>query len=158
MRALRRNSRGADSCPWAGAHGRIIHPFPRGSIRRSTLLGTSVHPTGLRRRGFAPDAQLSGGQMATNPNVKAIREQEKELVSVFETADETEAMVVQGLLESNGIDSLLANLEAPQDVLPGVGGVALRVRPSEADEAREIIREQRNAPPSPEESTGTEIA
>jgi hypothetical protein len=95
--------------------------------------------------------------MATNPNAKAIREQEKELVSVFESADETEAMVVQGLLESNGIDSLLANLEAPQDVLPGVGGVAIRVRPSEAQEAREIIREQRNAPPSPDESSETEI-
>ena len=91
--------------------------------------------------------------MATNSNVKPIREEEEELVTVFETADEAEAMVVQGLLESNGIDSLLANLEAPQDVLPGVGGVAIRVRPSDADEAREIIEEQRNAPPSSEEST-----
>lgn len=96
--------------------------------------------------------------MATNPNVnvKPIQE-ERELVSVFETGDEAEAMVVQGLLESNGIESLLVNLEAPQDVLPGVGGVAIRVRPSEADEAREIIEDQRNAPPGPEESSETEI-
>ena len=96
--------------------------------------------------------------MATNPNfdVTPIRE-EKELVSVFETTDEAEAMVVQGLLESNGIESLLANLEAPQDVLPGVGGVAIRVRPSEADEAREIIAEQRNDLSDLEESSETEI-
>lgn len=95
--------------------------------------------------------------MATNPNVRPI-EQEKELVSVFDTSDEAEAMVVQGLLDSSGIDSLLANREAPQDVLPGVGGVQLRVRPSQAEEAREIIEQQRNAPPSEEESSGSETA
>jgi hypothetical protein len=97
--------------------------------------------------------------MAANPNtnVRTIRE-ESELVTVFSTADEAEAMVVQGLLESNGIESLLANLEAPQDVLPGVGGVAIKVRPSDADEAREIIEEQRNAPLDPEESSDSEIA
>ena len=37
--------------------------------------------------------------MATNPNVKTTPiHQERELVTVFETADEAEAMVVQGLL------------------------------------------------------------
>ena len=76
----------------------------------------------------------------------------KELVSVFDTMDETEALVVQGLLESNGIETLLTNLDAPQDVLPGVGGVVLRVPPEHADEARMIIEEQRNAPPAEEES------
>ena len=95
--------------------------------------------------------------MAANPNVRPIHE-ESELVTVFSTVDEAEAMVVQGLLESNGIETLWANLEAPQDVLPGVGGVAIKVRPSDADEAREVIEEQRNAPPAPEESTGSETA
>ena len=90
--------------------------------------------------------------MATNGNVKAIQE-EKELETVFSTKDEAEAMVVQGLLESNEIDSLLANLDAPQDVFPGVGGVALRVRSSDAAAARELIESQRNAPPAPEEAT-----
>ena len=95
--------------------------------------------------------------MATNPNFKVepIRDQ-RELVSVFDTADQTEAMVVQGLLESNGIESLLTNLDAPQDVLPGVGGMVLRVRPEDADEARSIIEGQRNAPPDAEESSETE--
>jgi hypothetical protein len=97
--------------------------------------------------------------MATNPNLEAepIRDQ-RELVSVFDTADETEAHVVQGLLESNGIESLLTNLDAPQDVLPGVGGIGLRVRPEDADEARSIIEAQRNAPPDAEESSEMETS
>jgi hypothetical protein len=81
---------------------------------------------------------------------------ERELVSVFDTMDEAEALVVQGLLESNGIETLLTNLDAPQDVLPGVGGVMLRVRPEEAEEAREIIEAYRNAPPAAEESSEVE--
>jgi len=97
--------------------------------------------------------------MATNPNFKAepIRDQ-RELISVFDTADETEAHVVQGLLESNGIESLLTNLDAPQDVLPGVGGIVLRVRPEDAEEARSIIEEQRNDLPETEESSGMETS
>ncbi|HJW99654.1 MAG TPA: DUF2007 domain-containing protein [Terriglobales bacterium] len=96
--------------------------------------------------------------MASNPEFKpkAIY-QEKELVPVFDTSDEAEALVVQGLLDSNGIESLLTNRDAPQDVLPGVGGVLLRVRPSDADEARAIIEEQRNGPSAGEESSETEI-
>jgi hypothetical protein len=93
--------------------------------------------------------------MVPDPNLKPI-EEEDELVSVFDTSDEAEAFVVQGLLDSSGIDSLRANLDAPQDVLPGVGGIQLRVRPSQAAEAREIIEQQRNAPPSEEESSGLE--
>lgn len=95
--------------------------------------------------------------MATNPNFKALPiERERELVSVFDTADEAEALVVQGLLESNGIETLLTNLDAPQDVLPGVGGVVLRVRPQDADEARSIIEQQRNDAEDPQESSETE--
>ncbi len=78
-----------------------------------------------------------------------------ELVTVFETHDEPEAMVVHALLTSAGIESLVANLQAPQDVLPGVGGIALRVNPNQADEARRVIEEYRTAP-APEEEGGTE--
>ena len=95
--------------------------------------------------------------MATNPNFKAVPlETERELVQVFDTADEAEALVVQGLLESHGIEALRTYLDAPQDILPGVGGIVLRVRPSDADEARSIIEEQRNAPPEDEESSDLE--
>lgn len=68
-----------------------------------------------------------------------------ELVTVFATKDEPEAMVVHSLLTSAGIESLLVNLEAPQDVLPGVGGMAIRVNPAQADEARRVIEEYRNS-------------
>jgi hypothetical protein len=108
---------------------------------------------------FNPSGSQSGELMATNPNFKAepIQDQ-RELISVFDTGDETEAHVVQGLLETHGIESLLTNLDAPQDVLPGVGGIVLRVRPEDADEARSIIEEQRNAPPEAEESSETETS
>ncbi|HKR94154.1 MAG TPA: hypothetical protein VJW55_02265 [Candidatus Angelobacter sp.] len=45
-----------------------------------------------------------------------------ELVEVFDTMQESEAMVVHGLLTSAGIESIVTNLQAPQDVFPGVGG------------------------------------
>jgi len=73
-----------------------------------------------------------------------------ELVTVFDTQDEPEAMVVHALLTSAGIESLIANLQAPQDLLPGVGGVVVRVSAAEAEEARRVIEEYRNTP-EPEE-------
>jgi hypothetical protein len=97
--------------------------------------------------------------MSANPNPVSKQRSivhEQELVSVFDTMDEAEALVVQGLLESNGIETLLANRDAPQDVLPGVGGVLVRVRPEDAEEAREIIEAYRNAPPAAEESSEVE--
>jgi hypothetical protein len=78
------------------------------------------------------------------------------LVEVFDTPQEAEAMVVQGLLESAGIESLL---KPNDDVLRGVEdmleGVAIYVSPEQADDARKIIEEYRNAP-EPEEITGDE--
>ena len=96
--------------------------------------------------------------MATNPSFEPTPiHEEKELVTVLDTSDEAEALVVQGLLESNEIESLLVNREATQDVFPGVGGVELRVRPSEAEEAREIIESFRNDQSVEEESSEAEI-
>jgi Putative prokaryotic signal transducing protein len=67
------------------------------------------------------------------------------LVGVFGTKDDSEAMVVQGLLEAAGIDSVIVSLDAPQEVLPGVGGVVIRVAPENAEEARRVIEEYRTA-------------
>ena len=74
----------------------------------------------------------------------AIPEPNEQLVKVFDTEQESEAMVVQGLLESEGIESLITYLDAPQDVLPGVGGIIIQVREEQAAEAREIIESFRN--------------
>jgi hypothetical protein len=75
-----------------------------------------------------------------------------ELVQVFDTMQESEAMVVHGLLTSAGIESIVANLEAPQDVLPGVGGISVRVNPAQAEEARRIIEDYRTNPASDDDS------
>jgi hypothetical protein len=81
-----------------------------------------------------------------------------ELVEVFDTQQESEAMVIQGLLDSAGIESLMTNLDAPQDVLPGVGGVVLRVAPDVAEEARRVITEYQNNPATDAEVMTDETA
>ena len=71
---------------------------------------------------------------------------EPELVKVFDTQQESEALVIQSLLESAGIESIVSTLQAPQDVLPGVGGVIVRVNANRANEALGIIEDYRNSP------------
>ena len=70
-------------------------------------------------------------------------EPNEELVEIFETEQESEAMVIASLLESAGIEVLQTSFDAPQDVLP-VGGVAIRVREDQAEQARAILAEYRN--------------
>jgi hypothetical protein len=67
----------------------------------------------------------------------------EKLVKVFDTEQESEAMVVKGLLESAGIDADMTSLDAPQDTFPGVGGTIILVRAEQADEARTLIEEYR---------------
>src|SRR5438309_8250596 len=71
---------------------------------------------------------------------------DEKLVRVFDTEQESEALVVRGLLESSGIDSDVTSLEAQQDILPGVGGTIILVREEDADEARRVIEEYRRTP------------
>ncbi|HEV2992342.1 MAG TPA: hypothetical protein VG759_28170 [Candidatus Angelobacter sp.] len=77
-----------------------------------------------------------------------------ELVTVFDTMQESEAMVIQSLLSSAEIESIVTNLQAPQDVLPGVGGVIVQVNPNQAEEARRVIDDYKNNPAPEEEETG----
>ena len=76
----------------------------------------------------------------------------EKLVKVFDTEQETEAIVVKGLLDSAGIDSDLKSLDAPQDTFPGVGGTILLVREEDADEATKIIDTYRKLPPLDDET------
>ena len=78
------------------------------------------------------------------------------LESVFDTADETEAMVVQGVLEAVGIESLVVSPDAPQEVMPGLGGVAIMVRADQAEEARRVIEEYSAGGAISEEDAGEE--
>jgi len=83
-------------------------------------------------------------------------EPNEELVRVFDTEQESEAMVVRGLLESAGIEAITENLEAPQDVLPGVGGVVVLVRAEQAEDARAIIEDFRQHPATNEDEAVSE--
>lgn len=84
--------------------------------------------------------------MATQPNANS---DNAELVEVFDTEQETEALVIQGLLESSGIESMTTARDNPQDILP-MGGVVVRVTADKADEARRIIEAYH-------QDTGTEV-
>ena len=84
------------------------------------------------------DAMSKSGEERPNPNEKLVR--------VFDTEQESEAMVVRGLLDSAGIESDLTSLDAQQDILPGVGGTVILVREEDAPEARRLIEEYRQTP------------
>ena len=79
-----------------------------------------------------------------NPNEK--------LVKVFDSEQEAEALVVQGLLESAGIQSDLRGIDAAQNTYP-VGGVEILVREEDAEEAESIIESYRESPPADDDET-----
>jgi len=84
-----------------------------------------------RSRSSATHAEEERAESAGQPNQK--------LAKVFESKEESEAMVVRGLLESAGIETYMTSPEAPQDILPGIGGTIIFVREEQAEESREII-------------------
>jgi Putative prokaryotic signal transducing protein len=92
----------------------------------------------------------------TDPANPAPQPNEK-LVKVFDTEQETEAIVVRGLLESAGIESDLKSIDAVQDAFPGVGGMVLLVREEDAPEAGKIIQSYRDLPPLDDETADITI-
>ena len=70
----------------------------------------------------------------------------EKLVKVFDSEQESEALVVKGLLDSAGIDSDLTSASLVQDAFPGLGGMILLVREEDVDEARRVIAEGRQSP------------
>ena len=86
--------------------------------------------------------------MVDKPNWPETRERPnplEKLVKVFDAEQESEALVVSGLLESAGNDSDVASTDAAQNIYPGVGGIIVLVREEDADQARLIIEEYRQA-------------
>lgn len=71
---------------------------------------------------------------APNPNAK--------LVKVFDSEQESEALVVKGLLDSAGIESDLTSASMVQDTFPGLGGMVILVRQEDAARAERLISEQ----------------
>ena len=88
-------------------------------------------------------------QPRPNPNEK--------LVKVFDSEQESEALVVKGLLDSAGIDSDLASASLLQDAFPGMGGMIILVREEDAIAAQKLIEENRRTPAEDDETAEIEI-
>jgi Putative prokaryotic signal transducing protein len=79
-----------------------------------------------------------------NPAVGERRpEPNEKLVKVFDSEEESEALVVKGLLDSAGIENDLASASLLQEAFPGMGGVIILVREQDAGKARGLIAEFR---------------
>jgi hypothetical protein len=82
----------------------------------------------------------------------------EKLVKIFDTEQESEAMVVKGLLESAGIDSDMTALSAPQDTFPGVGGTIILVREEDAEKANQVIADFQQSPGGGDDEVSDETA
>ena len=81
----------------------------------------------------------------------------EKLVKVFDSEQESEAIVVKGLLESAGIDSDLTSASLVQDTFPGLGGMLILVREEDAEAAKKLIADYRQSPSDDDETAEIEI-
>ena len=79
--------------------------------------------------------------MAAQNSVNVRPDPNEKLVKVFDSEQESEAMVVKGLLDSADIDSDLTSASMVQDTFPGLGGMVILVREEDAAQARQLIAE-----------------
>lgn len=71
-----------------------------------------------------------------------------EMVEVYRARGEAEALIIKGLLESNGIPCFLKSNAAPSVhvfTIDGMGEVGIMVRESRAEEAKRLIRGENHA-------------
>ncbi|HUA16134.1 MAG TPA: DUF2007 domain-containing protein [Verrucomicrobiae bacterium] len=95
-------------------------------------------------------APAASDQPRPDPNEK--------LVKVFDSEEDSEAMVVKGLLDSAGIDSNLTSSAMVQDMFPGLGGTIILVRQEDAAAARNVIAEFQREPGADDETAEIEIS
>ncbi|MFZ0734393.1 MAG: DUF2007 domain-containing protein [Candidatus Sulfotelmatobacter sp.] len=96
---------------------------------------------------MAESRDQAGVQPRPNPNEK--------LVKIFDTEQESEALVVKGLLDSAGIDSDLTSAAIVQDPFPGLSGMIILVREEDAETARQVISEYQQNPGDEDEDDET---
>jgi hypothetical protein len=65
----------------------------------------------------------------------------EKLVKVFDSEQESEALVVKSLLDSAGIDSDLQSASLLQEAFPGLGGMIILVREEDEQKALDLIAE-----------------
>jgi hypothetical protein len=95
-----------------------------------------------------PGNSPADAQSRPDPNEK--------LVKIFDSEQESEALVVKGLLDSAGIDNDLTSASLVQDAFPGLGGTILLVREEDAEAARRVIAEGRRS--APDDDSTAEIS
>jgi hypothetical protein len=81
----------------------------------------------------------------TTTNAEPSPDPNEKLVKVFDSEQESEALVVKGLLDSAGIDNELKASSLVQDAFPGLGGMIIMVREEDAAAAENLISEQRQS-------------
>ena len=81
----------------------------------------------------------------------------EKLVKVFDSEQESEALVVKGLLDSAGIDNDLTSASLVQDAFPGLGGMIILVREEDAEQARKVIAESSQLPADDDETAEIQI-
>jgi Putative prokaryotic signal transducing protein len=88
------------------------------------------------------------GDVMAEPGVTAEERRpdpNEKLVKIFDSEEESEAMVVKGLLDSAGIENDLASASLLQDAFPGMGGMIILVREEDAEKARGLIADYRES-------------
>lgn len=97
--------------------------------------------------------------MAEPMNAQAARPNPNEkLVKVFECEEESEALVVKGLLETAGIESDLTSARMVQDAFPSLGGMLILVREEDADAAKSLIADVKRPTTDEDETAEIEVS
>ena len=94
---------------------------------------------------------------SSTPETQPRPDPNEKLVKVFDSEEESEAMVVKGLLDSAGIDNDLTSASLLQDAFPGLGGMIILVREEDAEAARTLIAEQRRTPGADDDTAEIDI-
>ena len=84
---------------------------------------------------MAEETNATTEEKGPDPNEK--------LVKVFDSEQESEALVVKGLLDSAGIENDLKSGSFLQDAFPGLGGMIILVREGDEEKALSLIAESR---------------
>ena len=79
------------------------------------------------------------------------------LVKVFEAEEETEALVVKGLLETAGIESDLAPISLTQYAFPNVGGTLILGREEDSEAAQRLIADYQQTPSDDDETAEIDV-
>ena len=98
------------------------------------------------------------GSSGSIPPAERRPDPNEKLVKVFDSEQESEALVVKGLLDSAAIDSDVTSVEAVQDMFPGVGGTVILVREEDAEQARQLIETYRQSPATDDETAEVDLS